>query len=140
PVARAGGTLRGAPHPGRRRRPDDSREVEVVDLAAPVDLVARGVEARDLGHPRRACLRGRPEALASDADGRDQAHPGHHDAAGGMVRDHGERCSRSVSSPDRSTAANVSRAFVTGWPSTDASPRTIAAVEITFSATTSKTS
>src|SRR5262249_44147390 len=136
------GELGSAPHPRRRRRAGDLLEVEIVHLAAAVHLVARGVEARDLGDPRRSGSHGRPEALPPGADRCHHARPGHHHAAGPLLADrHAGR-----SSPDagtraaRSTAANVSFALATGVPSTSATPRTIAAVEITFSATTSRSS
>src|SRR5262249_48306634 len=117
--------------------PDDLLEAEVLHLAAPVHLVARGVEQGDLRHPGRSRLHGRPEPVPPGADGSDHTHSGHHDPAG---VGHAGRPSRAVPRPCRATAANVSFALTAGSPSPSPTPRTMAAVEMTFSATTTNSS
>src|SRR5262249_49372361 len=112
---------------------------EVPHLAAPVHLVTGGVEGRDLRHRGGSRQDRRPEALPADPNRRDDAHT-RHDHPRHALAAHEGRCSRCVSSPPRSAAANVSFALTTVWPSTSATPRTMAAVEITFSATSSKSS
>src|SRR5262249_35090864 len=135
-VGAGDGELRGAPHPPRRRCPNDLLEVDGRHLAAPGYLVARGVEAGDLPAPRSARAYGRPEAIPPRADWRDHAHARHDHPAGTR---HAGRSSRSATTP-RSTAANVSFALTTGSSSTSATPRPMAAGGMTFSAPRAKSS